>query len=87
MGVGSQGSLSVPWVERRINALALHHYLTLQYTPDPLTIFEGIQQLPAGHKLVVEREGLPKVSRWWHCILSPNGILKRKKLSSKPVRS
>ena len=49
--------LAAPWVERRVNPLALHHYLTLQYIPDPLTIFEGIHQLPAAHKLVVERAG------------------------------
>ena len=70
-GSEAKALLSVPWVERRIHALALHHYLTLQYTPDPLTIFEGIQQLPAGHKLVVEREGLPKVSRWWQLHFEP----------------
>jgi asparagine synthase (glutamine-hydrolysing) len=63
--------LAAPWVERRVNALALHHYLTLQYTPDPLTIYDGIHQLPAAHKLVVERGGAPKVSRWWQLAFGP----------------
>ena len=63
--------LAVPWVERRVNALALHHYLTLQYVPDPLTIFEGMYQLPAAHKLVVERGGEPQVSRWWQLDFEP----------------
>jgi asparagine synthase (glutamine-hydrolysing) len=63
--------LAVPWVERRVNALALHHYLTLQYVPDPLTIFEGMYQIPAAHKLVVERGGEPQVSRWWQLEFEP----------------
>jgi asparagine synthase (glutamine-hydrolysing) len=70
-GSEAKALLVAPWVERRVNALALHHYLTLQYTPDPLTIFEGIQQLPAAHKLVVEREGEPQVSRWWQLSFEP----------------
>ncbi|HJZ45542.1 MAG TPA: asparagine synthase (glutamine-hydrolyzing) [Roseiflexaceae bacterium] len=63
--------LVAPWMERRVNPLALHHYLTLQYTPDPLTIYEGIHQLPAAHKLVVERGGKPQVSRWWQLAFGP----------------
>src|SRR5205807_2541167 len=35
-GSEAKALLAVPWVERRVNALALHHYLTLQYVPDPL---------------------------------------------------
>ena len=63
--------LAAPWVDRRVNALALHHYLTLQYTPDPLTIFDGIHQLPAAHKLVVERDAVPRISRWWQLAFGP----------------
>ncbi len=70
-GSEAKALLAAPWVERRINPLALHHYLTLQYTPDPLTIFEGIYQLPAAHKLVVERDGEPQVSRWWQLAFEP----------------
>src|SRR6185436_2013550 len=44
--------LIAPWVDRRVNPRALHHYLSLQYTPNPLTIFESISQLPPAHKLV-----------------------------------
>lgn len=64
-GSEAKALLTVPWIERRINPLALHHYLTLQYTPDPLTIYEGIAQLPAAHKLVVEDGGSPRVEPWW----------------------
>jgi asparagine synthase (glutamine-hydrolysing) len=64
-GSEAKALLSVPWVERHINPLALHHYLTLQYIPNPLTIFEGIHQLPAAHKLVIDEKGDPRVLRWW----------------------
>ena len=70
-GSEAKAVLAAPWVERQINPLALHHYLTLQYTPDPLTIYEGIHQLPAAHKLVVERGGAPQVSRWWQLDFEP----------------
>jgi asparagine synthase (glutamine-hydrolysing) len=63
--------LEAPWVVRRVSPLALHHYLTLQYTPDPLTIFEGLLQLPAAHKLTVERGGAPRVERWWQLSFEP----------------
>ncbi len=70
-GSEAKALLAAPWVERRVNPLSLHHYLTLQYVPDPLTIFEGIYRLPAAHKLVVERGGSPKVSRWWQLEFTP----------------
>src|SRR5262249_26173136 len=70
---GSEGKaiLAAPWVERRINTLALHHYLTLQYIPDPLTIFDGIHRLPAAHKLVVDHRRAPQVMRWWQLKFEP----------------
>src|SRR4029434_5749122 len=70
-GSEAKALLAAPWVERRVNALALHHYLTLQYVPDPLTIFEDMHRLPAAHKLVIERGGEPQVSRWWQLEFEP----------------
>jgi asparagine synthase (glutamine-hydrolysing) len=63
--------LAAPWVERRLEPLALHHYLTLQYTPDPLTIYAGVSQLPAAHKLVIEQGQPPRVERWWQLDFEP----------------
>lgn len=76
-GSEAKALLAAPWVERRVNPLALHHYLTLQYTPDPLTIFEEIHQLPAAHKLVIEQGGIPVVSRWWQVAFQPKWDLSR----------
>ena len=70
-GSEAKALLCAPWVDRRINLQALHHYLTLQYTPDPLTIYEGIQQLPAAHKLVIEPSGEPRIERWWQLSFEP----------------
>lgn len=63
--------LAAPWVERRVNAQALHHYLTLQYTPDPLTIFQDIFQLPAAHKLILEKGHAPRLEHWWQLDFEP----------------
>ncbi len=63
--------LKAPWLQPNINKLALHHYLTLQYTPDPLTIYEGIYQLPSAHKLVLEDGQEPRISRWWQLAFEP----------------
>jgi asparagine synthase (glutamine-hydrolysing) len=70
-GSEAKALLEAPWLERRIDPLALHHYLTLQYTPDPLTIYAGVQQLPAAHKLVLEAGEAPRVERWWQLAFEP----------------
>jgi len=72
--------LAVPWVERGVNPSALHHYLTLQYVPDPLTIYTGMYRLPAAHKLVVERGRPAQVSRWWQLQFEPKWDLAREEV-------
>ena len=70
-GSEAKAVLAAPWVERQLDPVALHHYLTLQYTPDPLTIYAGLSQLPAAHKLVVEHGRAPLVERWWQLDFEP----------------
>ncbi len=70
-GSEAKALLAVPWSSRRINPIALHHYLTLQYVPDPLTIFDGMHRLEPARKLVIERDGPPQVSRWWQLEFEP----------------
>ena len=43
---------------------ALHHYLTLQYVPAPLTGFREIRKLPAGHYFVYQ-DGQLAIRRYW----------------------
>jgi len=47
-----------------IDPVALHHYLTFQYIPAPLTIFRGIRKLRPGHVLVYE-DGKVAESAYW----------------------
>ena len=53
-----------PAVHRRIDPVALHHYLTYQYVPAPWSIYQGIQKLQPGH-LLSWQDGVTKVSRYW----------------------
>ena len=41
--------LKHPGVERKVNEEALYHYLTFATTPAPLTLFDDVYKLPAGH--------------------------------------
>lgn len=50
--------------DRRIDDEALFSYLTFLYIPTPLTIFQAVRKLPAGHKLVVQ-EGQVRVEPYW----------------------
>ena len=56
--------LSHPSVSPSLNYEALRQYLSFDYVPAPLSIYEGIQKLPAAHTLTVEN-GEIKVERYW----------------------
>jgi asparagine synthase (glutamine-hydrolysing) len=64
--------LQVPEIERKVNATAIHHYLTYQYVPSPDTIFEGINKLPPAHYLLYDRNGNIRIERYWKLKLSSN---------------
>jgi asparagine synthase (glutamine-hydrolysing) len=53
-----------PAVPRRLNREGLHHYLSYLYVPAPQTMFEGISQLPPGHRLIWQR-GAVTVEEYW----------------------
>jgi len=56
--------LQHPAVPRRLNPSAINHFLTYLYVPEPLTAFEGIHELPAGHVLISENGAL-RLRRYW----------------------
>jgi asparagine synthase (glutamine-hydrolysing) len=56
--------LAHPAVKPSLNLQALRQYLSFDYVPAPLSIYEGINKLPAAHKLVVE-DGQVEVARYW----------------------
>jgi asparagine synthase (glutamine-hydrolysing) len=62
--------LELPGLQPRIDLQALHQYLTFLWVPDPLTMFEGVYKLPAGHFGIL-REGKLEVRQYWNLEFPP----------------
>jgi asparagine synthase (glutamine-hydrolysing) len=71
--------VSWPGLNRSPNHAAIDQYLTYQYIPAPLTIFEGVSKLEAANKLIVER----KNDRW--VVGTPERYWRLPTPSSKPA--
>src|SRR5215468_4432699 len=56
--------LAHPSVRPNLNLNALRQYLSFDYVPAPLSIYEGINKLPAAHKLTLEH-GRVEVDKYW----------------------
>jgi asparagine synthase (glutamine-hydrolysing) len=56
--------LAHPSVRPSLNLPALRQYLSFDYVPAPLSIYEGIQKLPAAHALTLE-DGKVAVEPYW----------------------
>src|SRR5205809_227601 len=56
--------LSHPAVSTSVNVEALRQYLSFDYVPAPLSIYEGISKLPAAHTLTLEN-GQVEVTPYW----------------------
>jgi asparagine synthase (glutamine-hydrolysing) len=57
--------LEYPDLKREVNINALHYYLTYQFVPSPLTMFEGIKKLPPASIMTCDREGNIEIERYW----------------------
>jgi len=57
-------------VQRDVDRLAIHDYLTYQYVPPPASGFKAIRKLPPAHILVFEG-GKATVSRYWRPDCTP----------------
>lgn len=56
----------LPWVKSNLNPNAIHHYLTIQTIPSPLTIFKDCYKLPAAHKFEFDlNKHQLHVERFW----------------------
>jgi len=53
-----------PQIERSVDLQALDYYLSFNYVPAPLTIFEGIRKLPPATMLICEN-GQTKIEKYW----------------------
>lgn len=73
--------LDEPGVPREVDLTAVHHYLTLQYAPAPLTGFLGIKKLPPAHTMLVDCSG-PKptthIAKYWSLSYEPKPALSQK---------
>lgn len=57
---------------RRVNTEALDDFLTYQYVPPPLTIYEGIYKLPPAHTLVFSPlTGKTETKQYWNLSYEP----------------
>ena len=63
--------LAHPAVTPEIDEQSLYHYLTFLTTPAPDTLFADIQKLPAGHMLVVNRDGSTILKQYWDALPPP----------------
>lgn len=55
-------------LRRAVNPDALPFYLTLGYTPPPLTMFAGVEKLAPGELMIVGRSGIRK-ERYWQLVM------------------
>ncbi len=62
--------LEVPGIEATMSMEALDQYLTFLWVPDPLTMFEGIRKLEAGHYALWQR-GEFKIEQYWDLTFPP----------------
>lgn len=65
--------LQDPAYDRAVDHEALGQLFTFRYVPSPLTLFKGIQKLPAGHFMVTSQSG-SRIERFWKVV--PNQTAK-----------
>lgn len=56
--------LAHPLSKKKLNREALFHYLTFACCPAPMTLFEGINKLPAGWEMIVDESGVHERQYW-----------------------
>ncbi len=72
LGFGSElkALMRLPVLSDEIDEVALHHYLSLQYVPDPWSAYRAVRKLPAAHWLSFE-DGELEVQRYWQLDFEP----------------
>lgn len=70
-----QAITTLPGLRRRISPTSVDDFLAYGYVPDPGTIYDGVQRLPAASYLLLERgRGLPQPRRYWQVRFAPRPI-------------
>lgn len=64
--------LEDPQVDRDIDPVALHHYLTFHaVVPAPHTILKGVRKLPPASTMRIEPDGRRSQARYWEPVFEP----------------
>ena len=56
--------LSTGIIEKALDPSSLHQFLTFLWTPDPNTLFKGINTVPPGHVLTFKNDQI-NTNEWW----------------------
>jgi asparagine synthase (glutamine-hydrolysing) len=56
--------MAIPGFQRQVDPAALDQYMTFLWTPDPVTIFKGVQKLPPAHYLIY-KDGHAETHEYW----------------------
>jgi asparagine synthase (glutamine-hydrolysing) len=71
---------------RKLNYTALYYLLNFGYVPPPLTLFEGVLQLPAGHSLVW-RDRMATVARYFDPIYAPDQVFSDERVAVEALQA
>ena len=63
--------LAHPSVTAEVDEESLYHYLSFLTTPAPRTLFRSVEKIPAGHFIVVNRDGSVEKTRYWDALPPP----------------
>mgnify|MGYP001817665126 CR=1 FL=1 len=64
--------LADPSVQRRPDLTALFDYLSFNYVPGTRTAFEGIEEIPPAHFMVLGADGSRETERYWDLDFTPH---------------
>jgi len=65
--------LQVEDIPKRIDLTALDNFLTFEYIPAPLSIFQDIKKLPPGHTLILSNNNI-NIQQYWDLQVKTNGF-------------
>ena len=77
--------LEHPAVTPEVSEEALYHYLTFVTTPAPQTLFRGVQKLPAGHLLVIGRDGTARMTQYWDALPPASPVVRTEEEHQKNI--
>lgn len=68
--------ISTGLIDKKINKTALAQYLALTYIPAPLSIFENVYKLNAGHCMTLNENGELAIEKYWDVCFNNNNKIK-----------